>query len=116
MSTTLGTRIKKTASKTALAAMVGAAALAASIGMASTASAEMYGDPTAAAQYWQPQNYDNCALMAVADVAGELSGEPVSEREIINVATNKIGTMLIDRRWILFNSKTLTIFSTSKRF
>jgi hypothetical protein len=88
MSTTLGTRIKKTASKTALAAMVGAAALAGSIGVASTASAEMYGDPTAAAQYWQLQNYDNCALMAVADVVGELSGEPVSEREIINVATN----------------------------
>jgi Peptidase_C39 like family len=88
MSTTFGTRIKKTASRTALAAVVGAAALAGSIGLASTASAEMYGDPDAAAQYWQPQHYDNCALMAVADVVGELSGQPVSEREIINVAKN----------------------------
>ena len=84
MSSTLGTRIKKTA----FTAMVGAAVLAGSIGLASTASAEMYGDPTAAAEYWQLQNYDNCALMAVADVVGQLNGEPVSEREIINVATN----------------------------
>jgi hypothetical protein len=88
MSTTLGTRIKKTASRTALAAMVGAAALAGSIGLASTASAELYGDPDAAAQYWLPQHYDDCGLMAVADVVGQLSGEMVSERKIINVAEN----------------------------
>jgi hypothetical protein len=88
MSTTLGTRIKKTASRTALATMVGAAALAWSIGLASTASAELYGDPDTAARYWQPQHYDNCSLMAVADVVGQLSGEPVSERQIINVAEN----------------------------
>jgi len=86
MSITLGTRIKKTASRTALAAMVGAAALAGSIGLASTASAELYGDPDAAAQYWLPQHYDDCGLMAVADVVGQLSGDTVSEQEIINVA------------------------------
>lgn len=86
MSTNLSTRIKKTASKTALATLVGAAVLAGSLGWASTASAELYGDPAAAAEYWQPQQYDDCGLMAVADVVGQLSGDVVSEQEIINVA------------------------------
>jgi|RhiMethySRZTD1v2_1073278.scaffolds.fasta_scaffold276713_2 Peptidase_C39 like family len=86
MSITFGTRIKMTACRTALATIVGAAVLAGSIGLAGTASAELYGDPEAAAQYWQPQNYDNCALMAVADVVGQLTGEMVSEDEIIELA------------------------------
>jgi hypothetical protein len=86
MSTTLSTRIKKTVSRTAFATLVGTAALAGSIGLASTANAELYGDPEAAAQYWQPQNYDNCALMAVANVVGQLTGEMVSEQEIIDLA------------------------------
>lgn len=86
MSTTLSTRIKKTVSRTALATLVGAAALAGSIGLASMANAELYGDPETAAEYWQPQNYDNCALMAVANVVGQLTGEMVSEQEIIDLA------------------------------
>lgn len=86
MSTNLSTRIKKTASRTAFATLVGAAALAGSIGLASTANAELYGNPDAAAEYWRPQHYDDCGLMAVADVVGQLSGDMVSEQEIINVA------------------------------
>jgi hypothetical protein len=53
---------------------------------ATTGGGGMYGDPTAAAAFWQPQTYDDCALMATADVIGELTGHPVSEQEIIALA------------------------------
>lgn len=46
----------------------------------------MYGDPVAAAAYWQPQTYDDCVLMATADVAGQVTGQRVSEQEIIALA------------------------------
>jgi hypothetical protein len=46
----------------------------------------VYGDPGAAAAYWRPQTYDDCVLMAAADVIGELTGHPVSEQEIIATA------------------------------
>lgn len=49
-------------------------------------TAGMYGDPTAAAAFWKPQTYDDCALMAAADVIGEVTGRPVSEQEIIALA------------------------------
>ena len=48
----------------------------------------MYGDPDAAARYWQPQRYDDCSLMAVADVVGQLTGDLPSEREIIDLASD----------------------------
>lgn len=46
----------------------------------------MYGDPIAAAPYWRKQSLDDCALMAAADVIGELTGRQPSEDAIIAVA------------------------------
>lgn len=46
----------------------------------------MYGNPAAAAQYWRKQSFDDCALMAAADVIGELTGRQPSENEIIAMA------------------------------
>ena len=38
----------------------------------------MYGDPAAAAKWWRHQKYDDCVLMASADVIGQMTGkEPV---------------------------------------
>ncbi|PQM47378.1 hypothetical protein C1Y40_02455 [Mycobacterium talmoniae] len=34
----------------------------------------MYGDPEAAAPYWRYQHQEDCGLMAVADVVGQLTG------------------------------------------
>ncbi|BBY23909.1 C39 family peptidase [Mycobacterium stomatepiae] len=51
-----------------------------------TSTAGMYGDPITAAAFWKPQTYDDCALMAAADVVGEVTGHPVSEQEIIALA------------------------------
>ena len=45
-------------------------------------------DPNNAAQYWGRQTYDDCALMAVADVVGELTGNKPSEPDIIALATS----------------------------
>ncbi|OBI86412.1 C39 family peptidase [Mycobacterium asiaticum] len=46
----------------------------------------MYGDPAAAAPYWRMQTYDDCALMASADVIGQLTGREPAEQEVIAVA------------------------------
>jgi hypothetical protein len=49
--------------------------------------AGMYGDPPKAAQYWAPQSFgNNCVLMSVADVVGQVSGQMPSEQQIIDVA------------------------------
>src|SRR5574337_496183 len=58
----------------------GAAALAAvaAIGLAGVTHADpngqLYGDPGAAAPYWRYQHQEDCGLMAVADVVGQLTG------------------------------------------
>jgi uncharacterized protein YvpB len=76
----------RTAGFTAVAAFV-SLGLATGIAHADdTTTGGMYGDPTAAAAYWQPQTYDDCALMAAADVIGEATGHQVSEQEIIALA------------------------------
>jgi Peptidase_C39 like family len=46
----------------------------------------MFGDPAAAATFWQRQSLDDCALMAAADVIGELTGHEPTEQDIIAVA------------------------------
>jgi hypothetical protein len=51
-----------------------------------TTTGGMYGNPAEAAAYWQPQTYDDCVLMAAADVVGEATGRQVSEQEIIALA------------------------------
>ena len=70
------------ASRTAgLATLIGAA----SIGLAASVSADpdgqMYGNPAAAAPYWRYQHGQDCGLMAVADVVGQVTGrEPGRNR------------------------------------
>ena len=57
-------------------------------GSESSSSADgVYGDPAAAAPYWQPQSLDdNCGAMSVADVVGELTGDAPTEAQILSVA------------------------------
>lgn len=61
--------------------------LSASLSRSSTSSANLYGNPTAAASYWQHQSLeDTCGLLSVADVIGELTGREPTERQIIALA------------------------------
>ncbi|MGB6208538.1 C39 family peptidase [Mycobacterium sp.] len=55
--------------------------VAAAIGLADVAHADgqMYGDPEAAAPYWRYQHQQDCGLMAVADVVGQLTGREPSQ-------------------------------------
>jgi Peptidase_C39 like family len=54
---------------------------ASAIGLAPGARADgqMYGDPQAAAPYWRYQHQQDCGLMAVADVIGQLNGREPSQ-------------------------------------
>lgn len=53
----------------------------------STASSGSYGDPAAAAKYWQQQSLeDNCGLVSVADVVGEITGQSPTEEQMIVLA------------------------------
>jgi hypothetical protein len=55
--------------------------VASAIGLAGVAHADgqMYGDPQAAAPYWRYQHQQDCGLMAVADVVGQLTGREPSQ-------------------------------------
>jgi hypothetical protein len=73
------------------AAVLGATAL----GLCATATAAtgdtarpatVYGDPAAAAPYWSAQTLDDCALMSVADVVGQITGDLPSEEDIVGLA------------------------------
>jgi hypothetical protein len=49
----------------------------------------MYGNPAAAAKYWQRQSLtDDCGLVSVADVVGEITGQEPTEQQIIALAEN----------------------------
>jgi len=74
--------IAKTA---ALALAAGALTLGLAV-PAEAASGTMYGDPAAAAQWWRHQQYDDCVLMASADVIGQVTGTEPSEDAIIKKA------------------------------
>ncbi|OBG75590.1 hypothetical protein A5700_24085 [Mycobacterium sp. E1214] len=74
-------------------ARIGAVALAAALAGClplAPARAEpgaMFGDPAKAAQYWARQSYDNnCVLMSVAGVVGQITGRMPGEQEVIDVA------------------------------
>jgi hypothetical protein len=55
------------------------------VALADTAGS--YGDPARAAQYWAPQSFgNNCVLMSVADVVGQITGQMPTEQEIVEVA------------------------------
>ncbi|MGW0161635.1 C39 family peptidase [Mycobacterium sp. NPDC003323] len=46
----------------------------------------IYGDPEAATRYWAEQSEGDCGLMATRMVIGEITGDPPTEREIIDLA------------------------------
>ncbi|OBK98044.1 hypothetical protein A5645_04035 [Mycobacterium asiaticum] len=83
--------------KVAKAAMLTLAAGAVTLGLATPAAASaggiMYGDPVAAAKWWRYQTYDDCVLMASADVVGQITGSEPSEQDIINVAQSTPSTV-----------------------
>jgi hypothetical protein len=99
MSASLNTRIAAAVRTAVAAALIGIASTAGISGVAlslagpavagpapQVENATMYGDPIAAARYWRAQHYDDCALMAVADIVGQLTGHLPTEQEIIEVA------------------------------
>ncbi|OBB96426.1 C39 family peptidase [Mycobacterium sp. 852002-40037_SCH5390672] len=56
-------------------------------GPATTTAPGMYGNPAAAAKYWVAQSLeDNCGLVSVADVVGQVSGNAPSERQMLDLA------------------------------
>ncbi|EUA07149.1 putative tRNA threonylcarbamoyladenosine biosynthesis Gcp domain protein [Mycobacterium xenopi 4042] len=60
---------------------------AAATGLAGVAHADpngqMYGNPQAAAPYWRYQHGEDCGLMSVADVIGQLTGKEPSETAVV---------------------------------
>jgi hypothetical protein len=60
----------------------------ASVSLAPAAAGSgMYGNPAAAAKYWQEQSLeDNCGLMSVADVVGEITGHAPTEEQMVTLA------------------------------
>lgn len=87
-------RVIRRAGKAALLALV---ASAVALGLASPAGASagwiVYGDPAAAAKWWRLQTYDDCAIMASADIVGQMTGKEPSELAIINVAQTTASTV-----------------------
>lgn len=75
-----------TIAKTATFAVVASAIALGLATPAGAAAGTMYGDPAAAAEYWQYQKYDDCVLMASADVIGQITGRQPSEQAIIRRA------------------------------
>ncbi|WP_293323114.1 hypothetical protein [Mycobacterium sp.] len=79
---------------TAVTVFVGLVALTGaggtSVVLAAPAAADpsgMYGDPAKAAQYWAAQSFNNnCVLMSVAGVVGQITGQMPSEQQIIELA------------------------------
>lgn len=69
------------------AALIGAAALGFA-GTAGAAAGTLYGDPAAAAAFWAPQTLDDCALMSVADVVGQVTGTTPAEEDIVTLAAS----------------------------
>jgi hypothetical protein len=63
---------------------------AATVDHGTLTSTGMFGDPAAAAPYWHEQQYDDCALMAVAEVVGQITGHEPTEQEIITVAEHTL--------------------------
>jgi Peptidase_C39 like family len=72
--------------KTAVFAVAAGAVVLGVAGPADAASGVTYGDPAAAAKWWRHQKYDDCVLMASADVIGQMTGKEPSEEAIIKKA------------------------------
>jgi hypothetical protein len=82
----MGITFSAIAKAAASAAVAGAFVLGSGASAAGAASGTMYGDPSAAAQWWRHQQYDDCIIMSVADVVGQVTGKEPSERAIIKKA------------------------------
>ena len=77
--------MNKTFARNLLAAsLIGGAA----IGLSGVAHAETYGDPDGMAGWQIAQAYNDCAIMAAADVIGQMTGNEPAEDEIVNYAAN----------------------------
>ena len=76
-----------TIAKAAFVAVTASGVVLGLAGPAYATSGTMYGDPVAAAKYWRYQQcWDDCTLMASADVVGEITGVEPSEEDIIDRA------------------------------
>jgi hypothetical protein len=83
-----------TVAKTAILTTVAAAlSLGLATGPAEAAGGTMYGDPAAAAKWWRHQNFDDCAIMASADVVGQVTGKEPTEDAIIKMAQSTPSTV-----------------------
>jgi len=57
----------------------------------------VYGDPAAAAKYWQQQSLeDNCGLVSVADVVGQITGHAPTEQQMIALAVSTPSAAMSD--------------------
>ncbi|OBK28974.1 hypothetical protein A5634_19425 [Mycobacterium asiaticum] len=92
----MGFKIATAARRVLLTLVTSAAAGSLALGLAAPAEAAaggiLYGDPAAAAKWWRLQKYDDCAIMATADVVGQMTGSEPSEQAIINVAQSTPST------------------------
>lgn len=75
-----------TAATTSLTTVV-AAQTNSSASPVATTDPGMYGNPVVAAKYWVAQSLeDNCGLVSVADVVGEVTGNAPTERQMLDLA------------------------------
>lgn len=65
--------------RVAVLAAVAAIGLAGAAASKADPNGQMYGDPGAAAPYWRYQHQEDCGLMSVADVVGQLNGHEPSQ-------------------------------------
>jgi hypothetical protein len=76
-----------TTSLTKVVAAQGSPSPAQGAGPAPTTASGLYGDPAAAAKYWAAQSLeDNCGLVSIADVVGEITGTAPTERQMLDLA------------------------------
>jgi hypothetical protein len=85
-------KISTFAKTVTLAAVAGSLALGLA-GTAEAASGTMYGDPTAAAQWWRHQKFDDCVIMSSADLIGQMTGKEPGEQAIIKKAQSTPSTI-----------------------
>ena len=54
----------------------------------------VFGDPAAVAKYWRAQSLeDNCGLMSVADIVGEITGQQPTEEQILTLGEKTPSTV-----------------------
>ena len=68
------------------AVLIGAAAVGLAGGIASADTPDLHGNPDDATSFFVEQHFDDCSLMATADVVGQLTGNQPTEDEIIALA------------------------------